>query len=212
MPNFIDRTGQRFGRLTALRRGPDRQWPSSRPTPTWTCLCDCGKTVTVDGVHLTSGRTKSCGCLNEIQRRENGKTHGRCNTTEHVIWRSMIQRCTNPKSPAYAIYGGRGVPVCDRWRAFENFYADMGPRPADMTLDRRDNNGPYSPENCRWATKEQQARNKSTTRLIEFQGRKVSLAELSELSGVPYTRLLGRLQRGYADEDLLRPKRTNQWR
>lgn len=212
MPQLIDRTGNVYGRLRVITRGPDHQWPTSRPTPTWICRCACGATVTVDAAHLKTGRTKSCGCLNAEQRTTANLSHGKYGTTENAIWRSMVQRCMNPKNDAYPLYGGRGITVCARWReSFENFYADMGPRPRGTSLDRIDNDGHYAPSNCRWATKSEQARNKSTTRMVSYKGRRISLVELSEATGIAYTTLCGRIRRGYPDARLPEPKRINQW-
>lgn len=197
--------------LTVLQRGPNRQWPNSRPTPTWKCLCDCGTETTVNASDLARGHTQSCGCLHEVARAEASVRHGRTGTYEHDVWVGMQQRCFNPKNRAYPRYGGRGITVCERWRTFENFLADMGEAPDGCTLDRRDNDGPYAPENCRWATRSEQGRNRGVNRIVEYAGERITLVELSERTGIPYGRLCWRAQHGHSGESLIAPRRKNQW-
>lgn len=203
MPKFIDRTGHVFGKLTVLSRGPNREWPSSRATPSWDCICTCGAKINVLSSHLATGKTLSCGCLNHSLRLQRSIKHGLYNAPTNISWRSMIQRCTNKNSTAYPMYGGRGISVCERWLSFENFHADMGLRPPGTTLDRIDNNAGYSPENCRWATLSEQARNKRESKKIEVEGKLLSIADASEQYGIPYSVLQSRLRRGKSGADLL---------
>jgi hypothetical protein len=167
----VDVTGQRFFRLVAIER-------VAESPPSWRCRCDCGGEKVVAGRNLRSGGVKSCGCWNRetgvIAGRVNGKVntlrHGHTRngrpTPEYTCWQNMWARCRNPKNPKYADYGGRGIKVCDRWRDYAAFLADMGPQPPPLgwglswSVDRIDNDGNYEPGNCRWATPRDQRHNR----------------------------------------------------
>lgn len=124
---------------------------------------------------------------------ERNTTHGQYGTPAHVTWRGMIERCTNPKNSHWHLYGGAGVTVCERWRSFENFLADMGPRPDGMSIDRIDNAGNYEPENCRWASAQEQAKNRSISKAVTVDGELLSLQELSARTGIGYPTLRWRI-------------------
>jgi hypothetical protein len=148
-----DLIGQRFCRLVVKHRGKDE-----KNLVVWECLCDCGNTVYAHTGSLTSGKTKSCGCL----RKDRTTKHHMSSSCEYRVWASMKDRCSNSKNKRYKDYGGRGIDVCQRWKdSFTNFLEDMGARPSPQhSIDRIDNNMGYIPDNCKWSTRSEQQRNK----------------------------------------------------
>ncbi len=148
MGALIDITGKRFAHLVAIRRAGI----SSDRKASWLFACDCGKEAVISGHAVRTGNTKSCGwCFYR---------HGMTDTPTYFTWLAMRTRCSNPNVWDYKYYGGRGIGICERWNDFRNFYADMGERPDGLTLDRIDVNGDYEPNNCRWATWQEQCANK----------------------------------------------------
>ena len=196
--------GLRFGRLTVVRRDG-----TMGKSAMWQCECDCGNQKRVSGANLVSGDVQSCGCL-AASGENRFRKHGMSRTRVYSIWRAMKNRCYLKSDPSYHAYGGRGITVCDRWRdSFENFYADMGDPPSEAhTIDRRENDGNYERDNCRWATNVEQANNRSSNLVLEISGEKATLAEWSRRSGIPSTTIRERLMRGWTPERLLTPSRA----
>lgn len=161
--DLIDLTGQRFGRWLVLA------FDHAQSATFWQCRCDCGTARTVSGDSLRRGRSTNCGCFAREKTAQQAKrlftTHG--HTTNHSTspeyrsWYAMIQRCKNPKRVGFKNYGGRGITVCRRWeKSFPAFLADMGLKPTRAhTINRKNNEGNYTPRNCHWATKKEQANN-----------------------------------------------------
>lgn len=187
-----DLVGQVFHHLTVTHRDGSEKGRQAR----WACVCKCGATTTVAGFNLKSGSVKSCGCwLLEVH-----KTHGMAGSKIYNIWQHMHRRCYDTRTPAYANYGGRGIKVCKRWFKFENFLKDMGEAPTGRTLDRRKNDGNYTPSNCRWATGREQVTNRRCSRNVFLDGVLTPLVIACETKGVPYARAIKRMQRGQAIE------------
>ena len=159
MGQFQPLERQTFGRLAVVSLSPARV---GQKGAFWLCRCQCGAEKPVRAAALRSGNTKSCGCL----KLDRMTKHGAHRTAEYQIWRGMKDRCGRPKRARYESYGGKGVRVCERWRdSFENFLADMGPRPGPAySIERDDNDGDYEPRNCRWATTTEQSRHKAMQR------------------------------------------------
>ena len=154
-------SNQKFGRLLAISPLEEKKWR----TTLWKCVCDCGNEKIALLSSLVRNRVTSCGCAYKLSAQKRDEFHGKRGTPEYKTWSSMIQRCTNPKNNRYKNYGEKGIKVCKEWEDFKNFYKDMGPRPNGKTLDRIDVNGNYELQNCRWADKFEQARNKTNTKL-----------------------------------------------
>lgn len=176
-------SGMKFGRLTAIKLTK----PKKKATQ-WICRCECGTEKSISLTSLKSGETKSCGCLQKETFGRHSITHGMSKIPEYHIWVSMKQRCYDPSATGFSNYGGRGIKVCDRWRtSFTNFLKDVGVRPSiKHSLDRFPNNdGDYEPSNCRWATKKEQAGNRRSCHLLEFNGQIMTISEWSEKTGIP---------------------------
>ena len=186
--------GQRFGRWVVVEAPT-----GSRAN----CVCDCGTERAVRTCDLLAGRSKSCGCIAIELNAARFNRHGLCSENKQLmdVYYGMVRRCYNPESHAFMDYGGRGITVCERWLASPAaFLEDMGPRPRGMSLDRKDNDKGYSPDNCRWATPKQNARNRRITTYLTCNGETLSTSDWSERSGVSARQILDRIRAGWATE------------
>jgi len=200
--------GDKFGRLL-----PTTQIIVVGKRTAYECVCDCGNTRIVSHYSLTSENTKSCGCLARekiANRNKANATHGHSNSNEgrptptFTSWVNMIQRCTNPKHKSFPRYGGRGIEVCERWfSSFENFLADMGVKPKSLEIDRTDNSKGYSPENCEWATRVQNANNRDVNHVITHAGRTQNIKEWAVEIGCSHQTIAYRLKHGWSVDDAL---------
>lgn len=213
-PLYKNLLHQTFGRLTAIgiagRKGHQILW-------LW--RCSCGTLTIANASNVTRGHTKSCGCWHRestsLAHTTHGATVNRVVSKEYTVWVTMIQRCTNPKNQKYRRYGARGITVCERWRhSFENFLADMGKKPApDYSIERKDNNAGYSPENCKWASAAEQNRNYSRNVRMTFQGKTMCLTDWAIHKNLTSTMLMCRLRRGWSIERTLStPRMVNGYR
>lgn len=182
-PNSKDKSGMVCGRLTVLSRvvpGKDHSYD-------WLCRCECGKVVSVNSrkLNLKFLKKQSCGCSTSELISNALTTHGDSASREHHTWSGIIQRCHNPNSPAFLNYGGRGIKVCERWRkSYESFLNDMGRCPFGFTIERKNNNGDYEPENCCWDTRIKQGRNRRNNKIFTVRGITGCMSELAECFGI----------------------------
>jgi len=196
-----DLAGLVFGRLTVVRFAG----VGKRYRQIWRCRCSCGKELDLWAGNLQSRNTSSCGCLRNEKSgarfRAHLTTHGQSRTVIYALYRSMIARCYYKGCGGYRYYGARGIIVCRRWlgkRGFENFLADMGPRPSTVhSIERKNHDKNYTPTNCVWATAEQQAQNKRNTIRVVFDGEEMSLRRACRLHKVNYDTVLQRVWRGW---------------
>lgn len=210
--------GERFNRLVVsggpvFMATPTESRPNRKETR-YRCVCDCGKEHSVTGSDLRNGQVKSCGCLRSAKSSERAKARnrrhghavrGEARPPEYNVWANMKSRCHDTGSKDYPRYGGRGIFVCERWReSFSAFYADMGPRPSGLyKIERNDNDGPYSPINCRWATAKEQAENRRNNVFLEHDGKRLTLMEWSRVVGIGVTTLSYRIKAGWPVERAL---------
>lgn len=205
--NRVNLEGKKFGRLLVM--SVDK---TVRKNLYWTCKCDCGLVVRVAGTDLRNGHTKSCGCfMRDVMIRRNFR-HGYAvrdvRPAEYGVWQDIKKRCSNERSFWYERYGGRGITICDRWaESFAVFYADMGPRLSNKhSIDRIDNDGNYCPENCRWATRAEQARNRCTTINLTFNGVTRCMSDWARHLGVHLSTIQARFREGKPIHLILAPR------
>lgn len=209
MAIFKDLTGNHFGMLTVIGIAEKRK-SGNRERYYWDCKCQCGNHKQVRTDSLTKGLVKSCGCMKTEQDKINlvkNHRHKLSGTRLYHEWVGMKQRCENKNNKRYSDYGGRGIKVCDEWRntpdaffkwALSNGYND------NLTIDRINVNGDYEPSNCRWIDLKGQCRNRRSNIYVNYNGKEITLIELSELTGISYSVLNARYKRGDRNERLYR--------
>jgi hypothetical protein len=196
---FIDIKGQKFGRLRAIKY---LGWV--KYSKVWLCKCDCGEKRNVESRKLRNGIVISCGCFHLERVTEASTKHGLSRSNEYSIWRGMFDRCTNSRKKGFENYGGKGITVCNRWKKFENFYGDMGPRPSKKhSIDRKNGKRGYSKNNCRWATPLEQMCHTRRNRFLTYEGKTLHLAEWARLIGISKSTLYYRWKQGWPVEKVL---------
>lgn len=201
-----DISGKKFGELTAISTSS-----SYRGDQIWKCTCVCSmevkvfrKTLDRHEYHSCLGPGRSCPVNRRLPKIPSRLTHGHTGSPTHNSWLAMKSRCNNPNHNRYKSYGGRGIKVCDRWlNSFENFLEDMGERPPGMTIDRKNVDRDYCPENCRWATTKTQGRNRSDSRLLSYNGEEKTLSEWAEALNTSAGAISNRLNSGWSTEKAL---------
>lgn len=210
MPRRIDLAGKHFGYLKVIERSENTKYGEA----CWLCECKCGTRKIIGGYKLRKGITKSCGCLAAELSSERKKTNGKKGVRLYRIWQGMIQRTTNPNNNEYKDYGGRGIDICKEWRnSFETFekWANENGYADNLTIDRKDNEKGYSPDNCRWITQREQNRNKRSNHYLTYKGETKTLTEWAEEMGISKEVLRHRIVKmGWTAEKALTTKIGNQ--
>lgn len=202
--------GRIFGRLTVI--GDAGSTDDKIHQSLWRCLCECGNVCIVRGASLVQKNTQSCGCLSIYLSRLRNLKHGMTKTRTYKVWCDMRERCRNASRDDWKNYGGRGIQVCTQWNeSFEAFFADMGECLPGTQLDRIDNEGNYEPGNCRWATREVQANNRRTNRLLTVAGRTQTLTEWGHEIGVAPDTIAMRIKRGWDIERAVLSHKSVKW-
>lgn len=204
--NLIDITGKTFGRLTVIKRAPDK---GGRGQTYWTCECGCHEHTIIDvrSSHLRNGLIQSCGCLRKEKTINRTETHGMTRTRLYRIWSNMKSRCYNENVPCFTRYGAEGKFVCSEWadsfESFRDWSLTHGYRD-DLTIERIDGNKGYTPDNCKWATLEEQANNKRNNHIVEVDGNKMTLAQFARKYGLKYKRVEKQINKdGYTADEIL---------
>lgn len=163
----------------------------------WWCRCDCGSEKSFRGSRLRSGERRSCGCMSPTHK------YRGVDKSLYSLWLGIRRRCLSKNEPLYRYYGGRGITISKEWGEYRNFLRDMSPRPVGMWIERVDVNGPYSKENCKWATPREQGRNRRNNRLISINGEAKPLVVWCEIAGRRPNSVSRRLRRGLAPEEAI---------
>lgn len=197
MCKIEDLTGRQFGRLTVIYRAENRNGRAA-----WGCLCECGMRFVVIGKDLRNGHTKSCGCLRKDRASETHLIHGQTNTRLFRVWQKMISRCHSNADKDYKNYGGRGISVCDEWKKdFHSFYewSMKSGYKEPLEIDRIDNDGDYTPSNCRWSTRKEQCNNRRNNRVITYNGKTQTVQQWADKTGVNRSTLNSRINKLHWD-------------
>ncbi|MGF7185540.1 hypothetical protein GGQ84_001631 [Desulfitispora alkaliphila] len=206
MARSEDLTGKKFNRLTV-----DSFAGYGKRGKEWLCWCDCGDPCIIDGTSLKKGYTKSCGCLQRERTAAARLTHGDTSggvTKLYSVWAAMRQRCQNPNNSDYYLYGERGIEVCEEWTDYATFkeWAIENGYQEGLMLDRIENEKGYQPDNCRWATQEEQSNNRSTNVHVQIEGEEMTLAQAANKYGLKYTTVVSRYHRqGLRGTELIKP-------
>lgn len=193
--SFRDISNEKFGRLTPIEYIPGTKYKEG----IWICKCDCGNTTKATAGNIKSGKMKSCGCLRREMSANINHTHGMSNNRLYGIWTDMKSRCLNISRPSYKDYGGRGIAICTEWINDFNFFyrwAIKNGYKANLTLDRKENDGNYEPNNCRWVTPKQQANNTRNNKFYEIDGVRKTLSQWCDIYSANYQRTFYRLKGG----------------
>lgn len=197
MSRIIDLVGKAFERWLVLSQATDKA------PIMWNCRCACGTERPVAGGDLKRGLSKSCGCLMRELAADRWSSHGLSRHPANNTWRKMKHRCTNPANDGYALYGGRGISVCEEWSSFEGFWADMGStwKPG-LSIDRIDTDGNYEPSNCKWSTPMEQANNRRTNNLVTLpDGRTMTITEAAREHGLKPVSVMARIRYGWPESE-----------